>query len=81
MNAALASPLALFLGKISFPLYLIHAMPIAAVAFHAEQTGTSLTMYRLELLLLSAGLVLLAWVLHRSVENTAIRLGRRLIAR
>lgn len=79
VNRALASPPALFLGKISFPLYLIHAMPIAAVAFYAEQNGASVNVYRAELLVLFGVLILAAWVLHLSVENSAIKIGRKFL--
>ena len=76
-EAILSSRIALFLGKISFPLYLLHVMPLLAFNYHANAQSTSPGRYLIGLTVLLAWLLATAWVLHRWVEMPVHRFARR----
>ncbi|WP_238542437.1 acyltransferase family protein [Sphingomonas sp. PAMC 26621] len=79
INRFLASAPVVFLGDISFPLYLIHLMPLAMFAFYAQSNALSAVAFQLCYLILIAILFLVAWGLHVSVEKPSVRLGRNLL--
>ena len=59
------------------PLYLIHVMPVLAFGHHAQTLGLSDQAFRVGLVALLGGLVIVAWGLHRWVERPAQRLAQR----
>jgi peptidoglycan/LPS O-acetylase OafA/YrhL len=68
-------PLLAWLGRISYSLYLVHAIPLD---LHLLPAGWTQYGAKFGLLLFS---VFLAWLLHIAVERPAIHVGRRLGAR
>lgn len=80
VNIALASRPALFLGRISFPLYLVHATPIGWIwAFSIVHRSTALAII-LMLALYAVFCVALSYALHIIIERPSHRLGHRLVA-
>jgi peptidoglycan/LPS O-acetylase OafA/YrhL len=75
VSSILASPVPVFLGRISFPLYLVHFVPLLWVNFHAPATAGPWGAAVLWTTYL-AGCVGVATVLHYVVERPAHRLGR-----
>lgn len=73
----LSSRVAMFMGKISFPLYLLHVMPLGAFHYHARNMMLSGQTYAAALLLVIVALVAASWVLHTWVERPAHQLARR----
>ena len=81
VNRMLSLRPVVFLGNISFPLYLIHVMPIMAVTYHARLADVAASTCRLWLVALVAGLIALAWGLHIAVERRTIALGNAVLRR
>lgn len=79
INAVVASGPVLFLGKISFPLYLVHAVPLEWVAFLALQHGERWSFSQKVLAIAGwvVGSILLATALHYWVERPVHELGRK----
>jgi peptidoglycan/LPS O-acetylase OafA/YrhL len=77
VSAFLSSPPALFLGRISFPLYLGHLTPLAWLGFHVS--GLRLTPVAGGLWLFGYLMFAIAgaYALHRWIERPTHRLGRR----
>ena len=74
VDRALSSRLAVFLGKISFPLYLVHLMPLQWMASHIHGAGQGVaTGYVVAYVMFSLGG---AYLLHRLVEQPAHRWAR-----
>ncbi len=68
-----------FVGRVSYPLYLMHPLALGVAAAFVAPGGTVA-----ELVYLALGLVLslaLAYALHRVVERPLIRVGKRQAAR
>ena len=68
-----------FVGRVSYPLYLIHPLGLAAAAMVVAPGGLAT-----ELAYLAVGIVLslgLAYAIHRVVEKPLIRSGKRLAER
>ncbi|MBD8549502.1 acyltransferase family protein [Sphingomonas sp. CFBP 8764] len=78
VDRALSSNLAVFLGKISFPLYLIHEMPIQAFNFYARAVDLAPQSYAAWGLLLVVLIFAAALVLHRTIERPAHKFARLL---
>jgi peptidoglycan/LPS O-acetylase OafA/YrhL len=79
VSRLLSSPVALFLGEISFPLYLIHVVPIFWLRYYLLSTGAhdSLPVKWAMLLGWFAGCIAAATLLHYFVEKPFHALGRR----
>ena len=78
VNRALSSRAALFFGRVSFPLYLTHAvMLLWATSILREHAGLSAWAQATLLGSAVAGSILLATLLHYAVERPAHALGRR----
>ena len=75
--ALLSTRPVMFLGRISFPLYLIHSMPILAFSFYAALYHFTNVTYLIGLVLLIAALLLLSLALHACVERPLHMLARR----
>ena len=72
-----------FLGKISYPLYLLHLPALVLVREIIQLNQPSLRAPLFEIALAIGGLAATlagAWLLHRSVERPMIRLGKRITA-
>jgi peptidoglycan/LPS O-acetylase OafA/YrhL len=69
----LSSKPLLFLGKISFPLYLIHDVPLVWLTYRFNSSSSSIALLALYLILC----LLVATTLHYAVERPAHALGRR----
>jgi peptidoglycan/LPS O-acetylase OafA/YrhL len=80
VNRLLASRVALFFGGISFPLYLLHVMPLKWLSYVVETQGLAAPIADAALLALLGGLVGLAYVLHRLIETPTHRWARRRVA-
>jgi peptidoglycan/LPS O-acetylase OafA/YrhL len=68
-----------FVGRVSYPLYLIHPLGLAAAAIVVAPGGLAT-----ELAYLAVGIVLslaLAYAIHRAVEKPLIRSGKRIAER
>lgn len=77
IDRMLSLPISLFLGKISFPLYLLHVMPLLWLSYHLRTAGVSQGLSLVALLLCAAGCIGLAFLLHRLVEVPSQRWGRQ----
>ena len=80
-NWLFARPVSLFFGRISFPLYLIHAMVLIWVYYELGAHGAGWPVTGLALGLYVPGIVLAAWGLHLAVERPSQRLGRAVARR
>lgn len=83
LSSALNSKAAQFLGRISYPLYLLHlpALVLVRTVIQFNQPGLRAPVYQTALAL--GGLAATiggAWLLHRIVEQPMIRLGKRITA-
>lgn len=79
-NRLFAQPLAVWLGLISFPLYLLHVMALSWLRFTLERDHAG-SMERLAATaLLCVFVFALAWLLHLYVEQPSHRFARRAIA-
>lgn len=77
LNALVSSRPIVFLGKLSFPLYLVHAMPILAFSYYASSHAVSHAWYRADMIGLAVVLMVVAWCLHVFVERPIHRLARQ----
>lgn len=77
VNRVLASRVALFFGAISFPLYLLHVMPLTWLRYAVARGEVAAPLAGVALLALVAALIGLAFVLHRLVEAPIHRWARR----
>lgn len=77
-NWLFARPVSLFFGRISFPLYLIHAMVLIWIYYELGAHGAVWPVTGIALGLYIPGVVLAAWGLHLLVERPSQRLGRAL---
>ena len=80
-NQMFASPLAVWLGRISFPLYLIHVMALSWLQYELNLSTASLAEK-----IAAAGFMLTlifctAWLLHILVETPTHRFARRFASR
>lgn len=75
--AALASPAMVFLGKLSYSVYLSHMVVMYPVLWLLNDLGLSRTAYFLVLLAATTlGATALAYAIHRFVEEPFARMGR-----
>ena len=79
-NRLFAHPLAVWLGAISFPLYLVHVMALSWLRFTLEQDHAGSTERLAATALLCVFIFALAWLLHLYVEQPSHRFARRAIA-
>ncbi len=75
-NWLLKHPVVMFLGRISFPLFLLHVMPLMALAFHLQQSELPASVRWVALGLFLVLLATVSWLLHVYVERPAHRFGR-----
>ena len=68
---------AMVLGRVSFPLYLIHIMPLIAFEVHARRAGYGPGSFYLGALLLIVALLALSDIAHRLIEAPCHRLAKR----
>jgi len=83
-SRVLCHPLLQFLGRISYPLYLLHWPLIVASLFVMLQVWPSVNAAQATLLMFGLSLPLMligAYVLHRGVETPGMALGKRLAMR
>jgi acyltransferase len=76
ISSVLASRPVMFLGRISFPLYLLHLMPLIWLQYHV--TGRSMSAIAAITIFLGyiVGCILAATALHYVIERPSHRLGR-----
>lgn len=74
-------PVSLFFGRISFPLYLIHAMVLIWGYYELGAHGAGWPLTGVALGLYIPGIILAAWGLHLAVERPSQRLGRAVARR
>jgi peptidoglycan/LPS O-acetylase OafA/YrhL len=77
-------PMAQFLGRISYSVYLLHLPVIVLVRYlsRADSPGSASIQFQIVLVIASLGLTILgAWLLHVTVEKPMIQLGKRLTHR
>jgi peptidoglycan/LPS O-acetylase OafA/YrhL len=77
IDRALSAPLVQFLGRISFPLYLLHAMPLLWLGYHLHSGHATVVVCIAALLLYVAVSIGLAALLHVVIERPSHRWGRR----
>ena len=75
-----AQPLAVWLGLISFPLYLLHVMALSWLRFTLDEDHAGGTERLAATALLCVFVFALAWLLHLYVEQPSHRFARRAIA-
>jgi peptidoglycan/LPS O-acetylase OafA/YrhL len=78
-NRLFAHPLAVWLGAISFPLYLVHVMALSWLRFTLEQDHAGSTDRLAATALLGVFIFALAWLLHLYDEKPSHRFARRAI--
>jgi len=71
INRLLSSQPAMFLGKISFPLYLLHVMPILAANYFSRIHKVTDLVYHAIIIITLAAVIAISWILHRLVERRA----------
>jgi peptidoglycan/LPS O-acetylase OafA/YrhL len=81
INRLLCSRIAMFLGEISFALYLVHLEPLNLLLWNVERFRLTPTKALVALAVYLAVIILISFVLHEWVELPTQRFGRRLIAR
>jgi peptidoglycan/LPS O-acetylase OafA/YrhL len=81
VNALLSSRIAIFLGEISFALYLVHLVPLNVLLWSVERYRITQAKTLAALAAYLAVVILASFFLHEFVELPAQRYGRRLIAR
>jgi peptidoglycan/LPS O-acetylase OafA/YrhL len=76
ISAVLRSRPVMFVGRISFPLYLLHLMPLIWLQYHV--TGRSMSAITAMTIFLGyiVGCILAATALHYAIERPSHRLGR-----
>jgi peptidoglycan/LPS O-acetylase OafA/YrhL len=79
VNVLLSSRLAMFLGNISFPLYLTHVVPLLWLHYFMLLNGARLSTFQKSAALMcwAIGCFSMATLLHHFVENPFHELGRR----
>jgi peptidoglycan/LPS O-acetylase OafA/YrhL len=79
INKMLSGRVAVFLGEISFPLYLVHFMPLTWIKYEVLTNGAvySAEWRHIALLCWFIGSLMLASILHYFVEKPVHALGRR----
>jgi peptidoglycan/LPS O-acetylase OafA/YrhL len=79
VNKLLSTRIAVFLGNISFPLYLTHVVPILWLHYFLLLNGARYTTFEKSAALMcwAIGCVLMATLLHHFVEVPSHELGRR----
>ena len=75
-NWLFSTPPAMFLGRISFPLYLIHVMPLIWLRYNLQNYAMPPGTAHLGLALYLVFIFGLAWLLHIAVERPAHRFAR-----
>jgi peptidoglycan/LPS O-acetylase OafA/YrhL len=81
IDRALSTSVAQFLGRISFPLYLLHGMPLLWLGYRLKSAHAPPALSIAVLLLFLALIIALATLLHTAVERPSHRWGRRWAAR
>jgi peptidoglycan/LPS O-acetylase OafA/YrhL len=77
IDRALSAPFVQFLGRISFPLYLLHVMPLLWLGYRLQSGHVAAVLSIAALLLYVALIIGLAALLHVAVERPSHRWGRR----
>jgi peptidoglycan/LPS O-acetylase OafA/YrhL len=77
IDRALSAPFVQFLGRISFPLYLLHAMPLLWLGYRLHSAHAAAAVSIAALLLYVALSIGLAALLHVAIERPSHRWGRR----
>jgi peptidoglycan/LPS O-acetylase OafA/YrhL len=77
IDRALSAPFVQFLGRISFPLYLLHVMPLLWLDYRLQSGHATAAVSIAAMLLYVALTVGLAALLHVAVERPSHRWGRR----
>ena len=77
----LASPPALWLGRISFPLYLIHTMTLFFLYYELAVHNAPIPWRVATWVAFPPAAMLVAWGLHLAVERPSHEFGRRLVRR
>jgi peptidoglycan/LPS O-acetylase OafA/YrhL len=77
IDRALSAPFVQFLGRISFPLYLLHAMPLLWLGYHLHSSNAGPIVSIAALLLYVALSIGMAALLHVAIERPSHRWGRR----
>jgi peptidoglycan/LPS O-acetylase OafA/YrhL len=67
----------MFLGRISFPLYLVHITPLIWVQYHVDGPSLSPTSGVILIIGYISACIILAFLLHVIVERPSHRLGRK----
>ena len=83
LSSFLNSESAQFLGKISYPVYLLHLPALVLVRQIIQLNNANLRAPAHQFVLVLGGLSLTiigAWLLHRTIEEPMIRLGKRITA-
>jgi peptidoglycan/LPS O-acetylase OafA/YrhL len=75
-NSLFAAPVSVFLGRISFPLYLIHVMPLTWLRYNIATYPVPEWFAHVALALTLVFIFASAWVLHVTVERPAHRFAR-----
>ena len=81
INTLLCSRTAIFLGEISFALYLVHLVPLNLLLWNVERYQVSPARAFMALASYLMLIILISFVLHEWVELPVQRHGRRLVAR
>jgi peptidoglycan/LPS O-acetylase OafA/YrhL len=77
IDRALSAPVAQFLGRISFPLYLLHVMPLLCLGYHLRIAHAPVFIIVVSTLLYVALVIGGAAALNIAVERPSHRWGRR----
>jgi len=77
VNKLLASRVAVFLGEISFPLYLTHVVPLLWLWYFLPANTSSPLQRQASLICWAAGCMVVATLLHYFVEKPFHSMGRR----
>ncbi len=80
INTLLCSRIVIFLGEISFALYLVHLVPLNLLLWTVQRHSITPPETLLALAAYLAVIILISYILHERVELPAQRYGRRLIA-
>jgi peptidoglycan/LPS O-acetylase OafA/YrhL len=77
IDRILSAPFVQFLGKISFPLYLLHVMPLFWLGYRLQSSHTAVVPSIAALLIYVALAIGMAALLHVGIERPSHRWGRR----
>lgn len=80
-NAIFGAPPSVALGKISFPLYLVHVMPLAWLRYNIATYPVPAWFAHVALGLTLVFIFALAWMLHLTIERPAHRFAREALGR